>query len=276
MTARTTDEWKEFYKEHKEFLSIPELSKKYGMHVQSFYTAFKRLKLPIIVRENNYGANYNHEFFNNINSELKAYLLGWLMSDGYVTTRNRIGIKLNKKDIEILELFKNSIAPNVSILKDGNGRVIQFQSKKLYSAVVKLGIVRNKTYKETHIPNINKDLVRHFIRGYFDGDGSISVGKNNKKSTWYICSINKVILEEMQLEMQPYGIVSKIYTEDRSMDNYKDMHKLLFNGYLEDKQFAFNYLYDSSIYYLKRKFIKLNNLYGNTEVSLENNESRTP
>ena len=32
----------------------------------------------------------------------------------------------------------------------------------------------NKTYSENHLPNIREDLIRHFIRGYFDGDGTVS------------------------------------------------------------------------------------------------------
>ena len=272
---RTNKHWKEFYKEHKNNLSVPELSKKYKIHIQSFYTAFRRLNLPIIKKPPNRGGNYNHQFFNKINSELKAYLLGWLMSDGYVTTRNRIGIKLNKKDIEIIELFKNSIAPNTSILEDDDGRIIQFQSKELQNAVIKWGILFNKTYLQTHIPDIDNTLKRHFIRGYFDGDGSISINKK-KLGVWYICSINETILQEMEKELNSYGIVTSILMEDRNHLGYKNMFKLFIRGHKSDRQLAFNYFYDDSKYYLKRKFIKLNNLYGNTEVSIDNKQSMTP
>ena len=38
-----------------------------------------------------------------------------------------------------------------------------------------LGVVENKTYKELHIPKqIPNELIKHFIRGYFDGDGSLN------------------------------------------------------------------------------------------------------
>ena len=256
-------------------MSVPKLSKKYNIHVQSFYTAFKRLDLPVIPKPHDKGTDYNHQFFNEIDSELKAYLLGWLMSDGYVTSRDRVGIKLNKQDIEIIELFKNSIAPNITITNDGDGRCVQFSSKELHNAAIKCGILPNKTYCQLHIPDIKNDLKRHFIRGYFDGDGSITIRTRNRV-IWYICSIDYTILKEFMDELNLYNIKTTIYTENRDHLGYKTMYKLQISGLKSNKLLAFNYFYNNCNYYLTRKFIKLNNLYGNTEVSTETKESVTP
>ena len=46
-----------------------------------------------------------------------------------------------------------------------------------------------------HIPNIPKNLIRHFIRGYFDGDGTIFMDRKYYKSN--ICSICENFLKEL-------------------------------------------------------------------------------
>jgi hypothetical protein len=272
MKLRTEEEWKKFYQEHINSLSIKELSKKYGIHEQSFYTAFKRLNLPIKKRAPKRGANYNHNFFESIDSEIKAYLLGWIYSDGYLTTRNRVGIKLNKKDFEILELFKQNIAPGITILNDKNSKVIQFNSKKLYDDLVKVGVKLNKTYESYKLPSLDKKLLPHFIRGYFDGDGSISF-TNKNKTIVYICSINKEILEDMKVNM-PFNC--KIYTEKRDHLGWKDMYRLMPVGGTKSIKSFYNYLYNNANYYLTRKFDKFNKLYGNTEVTNVNKEALVP
>jgi intein/homing endonuclease len=265
--SKQDNDWKAFYNEHLTEVSVPKLSLKYGIHPQSLYTAFRRLKLPIKRLENDYGSKYNHSFFSCINSELKAYLLGWIFSDGYITSRNRVGIKLHKKDLAIVELFRDSIAPNLSILSDGDGRCIQFQSRQLYEDLISLGVKRNKTYTSNSIPTMDNHLKRHFIRGYFDGDGSISVTTLKSKALWYICSIDIDILNEIADILTDSGISTKIYKENRDHLGYKSMYKLMPIGKKNNKVSLFNFLYKDVTYKLSRKYKILNNLYGNTEIS---------
>lgn len=127
-------------------------------------------------------------FFENIDTEEKAYWLGFFYADGYVTTSGKynngtIGLTISEKDYGHLCKFKNSInATNpIKHYKTGKSSFKQnveycrllIRSDKLYSDIVKQGVVEHKTNIITP-PNISKDLVRHFVRGYIDGDGCIS------------------------------------------------------------------------------------------------------
>lgn len=132
-----------------------------------------------------------HEFFKNIQTEIQAYLLGFFASDGTIDKkRSTMTIKLNEKDSEIIELFRNIISPDARIfindgyeskatvrkrtIKTNKIKGINITSIIIRNSLVEKGFGFNKTYSELHIPEIPKHLIRHFVRGYFDGDGCIS------------------------------------------------------------------------------------------------------
>lgn len=127
-------------------------------------------------------------FFEKIDSEEKAYFLGFIIADGSVGDTNsygsvnRLSINISIKDIEILESFKRAIEGdtiNIEVYKpheDSFGTEdmcrIQVNSIKMCSDLARYGVVPNKTGKEV-FPTLNKDLMPHMIRGFLDGDGSI-------------------------------------------------------------------------------------------------------
>lgn len=83
-----------------------------------------------------------------------------------------------------------------------------------------LGCERRKTYNENHIPNISENLIIHFIRGYFDGDGCVCISNKTKhyKDKLYeytyltvnIVSKTKTILEEIKDFLLNYNIITLI------------------------------------------------------------------
>ena len=118
---------------------------------------------------------FDENYFENIDTEDKAYFLGLLMADGYVATSERfVTIALKESDVEILNKFKKAIkseAP-LSNKKNCTQKVLTLCSKKLVNDLKNLGMTRNKTFT-LKFPNIQEEYIRHFIRGYFDGDGYI-------------------------------------------------------------------------------------------------------
>lgn len=114
-------------------------------------------------------------FFERIDSEEKAYILGFIASDGHISPKNTIGIKIHKKDIDILEKIKLIICNDLKI-KYGKRNVVSLiiNSKKMSLDVAKiLNINRGKKSHSLSKPNIESRFYNSFIRGYFDGDGSI-------------------------------------------------------------------------------------------------------
>ena len=155
----------------------------------------------------------NHDYFEKIDTKDKAYFLGFMFADGNNFLKG-IRLEIHSKDVEILNLFKKYIKYSGKIhnTKRLRNKKLYYSSKitinsfKLAQDSINLGFVPNKTFK-TVFPSINKELYPHFIRGYFDGDGSIC--KNNVKTgTWnsnfsgykdIILSIKKILIKECNL-----------------------------------------------------------------------------
>lgn len=127
----------------------------------------------------------DHNYFESIDNEHKAYWLGFLTADGCVRHKKKnswyIKLEIQCKDKYLLEIFKNDIQADVTIKDYKYGRkhnaMLIIYSSKLAEDLSKFDIVPNKTFTIHRLPNININLMKYFIRGYFDGDGCIMLHK---------------------------------------------------------------------------------------------------
>ena len=143
----------------------------------------------------------NEDYFDNIDTPNKAYILGFLFADGYNSlTRNFVRIALQEDDKDILEKMKNELGSNKPLkYLDFKGEIRSngFTCKNMYQLEVygkhitesldKLGMHQGKSLILEYPNFLKENLHSHFIRGYFDGDGSISIlekenGKINSAS----------------------------------------------------------------------------------------------
>lgn len=123
-------------------------------------------------------------YFDEINTPNKAYILGFLYADGYNNLIiNSWCLSLKKMDEEILIKIQKELKSNKPIKyrddlhKDGTSRDMAsfyIGSKHMCESLAKWGVVQNKTFQLKFPDFLNEDLLPHFIRGYFDGDGCIS------------------------------------------------------------------------------------------------------
>lgn len=118
--------------------------------------------------------NYDRSLFKNIDSEHKAYLLGWIASDGHVR-KDSIIIKIHDKDQLIIDQLSAHFNFPKRFRKD---RVIlTIPSKVCIEDVCKL--LNIKPGKKSHNVNfphtLSEEMKIHFIRGFFDGDGYVSL-----------------------------------------------------------------------------------------------------
>ncbi len=127
-------------------------------------------------------------FFHQINTESKAYWLGFVVADGYLCRAGMSGsslrIKLNSKDANHLEKFKLALNSNQPIYysepydkrtgKTYKSAMLEINSCELFDDLV--GLNPKSIDVVSHVP---KALIHHFIRGLFDGDGSLYI--QNKK-----------------------------------------------------------------------------------------------
>lgn len=141
----------------------------------------------------------NSTFFDNIDTERKAYWLGFITADGSIIHEKcnsyRLSIQLAIKDEGHLQKFLNDIGSDAKI---EYGSTFLEKTKKAYgfckvrinnsymcNSLMKQGVLPKKSGKEV-FPNIDPSLVQHFIRGVFDGDGSLChyfCSKANKMTT---------------------------------------------------------------------------------------------
>lgn len=129
---------------------------------------------------------FNQTYFDTIDTSEKAYWLGFIYADGNITKRkisDRFQIKLNLEDISHLYKLKDCLCSNHSIgkykmnTKYGLIKYCMFaiSNQHLVDSLLDKGVVYQKT-KQLKFPStkvLPKEYVSHFIRGYFDGDGSI-------------------------------------------------------------------------------------------------------
>lgn len=129
----------------------------------------------------NYPRNSN--YFNDIDTSEKAYWLGLFYADGTIE-KNGNQIALSLKDKEHVEKFKNAInAFNNKIVEIKDNRFSKIcylyeftiRDKGLHDGLLQHGVLPNKSYQLFGLPQLSdNNLMRHFIRGYYDGDGGLS------------------------------------------------------------------------------------------------------
>ena len=186
--------------------------KKLGSEFHCNYATIRNLlnRHHVIPRGNKQGYPRSEYYFSNIDTEEKAYWLGFLYADGCVHSNN-YEISINITDKEHLQKFQQAIgAINHRIVETQDKRfsaarpLYQFsiKDKQLHADLIKWGCVPQKSLILDKIPNIPRDYVPHFIRGYFDGNGSLHYlqGTNNFRISF--TSSSKLFLDDIQKELQ--------------------------------------------------------------------------
>lgn len=145
----------------------------------TFHTISNILEKNNIARDNKYkNINLNENYFEKIDSNDKAYFLGFMLTDGNVSlNENIIRLSLSSKDEEILNIFKEKTGNENKICvredEKHSERTFQLRSKKWKDDLAKYGVVPQKT-SIGEMPILSTDMMPHLIRGMIDGDGWIS------------------------------------------------------------------------------------------------------
>lgn len=216
--------------------------------VKNILTAYnKKGRTLSEARRNNLSYQINENIFENIDTPEKAYWLGIMYSDGYITKAkytNYFGLSVSSRDKELLIKFKKFLGYNGEIhdYKVSGGykvgapysRLI-IGNNKIVSDLEKWGVIEKKSKKLSNIPNISfKD---DFVRGYIDGDGSL-----RKDYPCFQISGTK----EMLLSIAQYLDIQYHLYVDKTIYNLK--YNVNESRYLEKR------LYKNAKVYLQRKY----------------------
>lgn len=238
---------------YKEFGTLGETAKFLKISLETLRKFFIKENVYYLKRKK---YSCNEAFFSEDN-ELSWYWAGFIAADGNIEkNKNRITIKLNKKDIDHLIKYKDNIkstAPITESCREDNrpgfkskyyyGCQIRFNSSQMVYDLFKFGIVPNKS-KIYSIPEelFNNYNIKHFIRGLIDGDGWI------KKETVGLCGNPAAVLSIFN-----YLKSKLILTSGKFKILKNGIGKFIFSRN-DDKIKIINYLYDNSNVYLNRKF----------------------
>lgn len=224
--------------------------------------------------------------FSIIDTELKAYLIGLFYADAYLSDYV-LQLRMSIKEKEYVIKLANIIGVKTQIKNISNTKYqsIGFNvcSKKVVDDLRKIGFIKRKSYQKDDIvfKNIPDELKRHFIRGYFDGDGTIGFStykregwKDSIKCVIGFVSINKELLEGIKNylfksldlsdkklrseksgrfindpnEIDPYG-------EEQWEQNEIEYIRLIYSGNIVCKNIL-DFLYKDSNIYMDRKYDK--------------------
>lgn len=164
----------EVIKEYEGGISGPKLAKKYGTSKGTIVRYLRAHGVKIrSFSESRRTCTCNYRYFQNIDTEEKAYWLGFLYADGNVYN-GRMQFGLNEKDEDHVLKFKTALSSSHSVIKDRRLRRIIIHNMDLVNDLISWGCVPRKTFY-IRMPDIDLKLQHHFIRGYFDGDGSASL-----------------------------------------------------------------------------------------------------
>lgn len=209
--------------------------------------------------------NLDEHYFDSIDNQNKAYILGFLYADGNNTpSKGTINISLKEEDKAILDRmrielnyekplkFKDNSNDNHNGYISKNSWVLDFYSSYLCKVLNDIGLVPNKSLI-VKFPNLPRELIPHFIRGYYDGNGSVyQVIKSAKNhhvtvtitSSIYFCkSLAEICSKELDMYCPVYDA-----------SNHNGLTKVFtLSGRNKAKKFL-DWIYQDADMYLQRKY----------------------
>lgn len=249
--------------------SLTQIVKDYNFeHPHTFINYVKHcgLKIKSLSEVSRFIGDEN--FFDIIDSEIKAYLLGFFAADGHIEKRKdydsytlRVGVQLN--DYHILKLYTKYISQETVISCKKNMATIAITSKKIGEDLLKLGYDNQKTYTAKKLPCLDEHVMRHFIRGYFDGDGSVILRARRVRNRlsgynreFSITAFNKSVLDDIASYLKVNCKIEEkspiVHTLKGRKANFKTSYSLVVNS-KESLEKIYNYLYDNATFFFKRK-----------------------
>ena len=199
----------------------------------------------------------NDKFFDRVDSENKAYILGFLYADGFVSkTTTCLSVTIQARDISVLEHINKSLASDRPIATKGNYRSFSIVNKQLHKSLVLLGCVPQKTF-DIRLPKISDGLMLHFLRGYFDGDGYLNIRKKRKASGICAFCSNYKFCEDVRSFLSNHGISSRVYRRNTRNPLCAEVRV----GRFTDIEHLYHLMYDDASFFMERKERKFRELF---------------
>ena len=250
------------------------IGKKYGVNNKTVAIVLEEKKIQRDRKKFIRKYSLNEHYFDKIDTQKKAYILGLLYADGNnCKQKSTVRIQLQEQDVHILqeickELNYNKPLSYIDCSKRvyGNNYVssnmysLDIYSKYMCDQLEKLGMIPNKSLVLTFPSFLSNEFIPHFLRGYIDGDGHISKAS-------YICNLTSTVSFCQSVQDYVYknlGLLGGI--KDASCHN--GMTKVFYFSRKEEAKQFLDYIYKDATIYLNRKYNLYRNRYYNINNSL--------
>lgn len=265
------EEQEEVIKKYQNGVSMRQIEKDLEIN-RSTISRFLEINGIKTTKGNHYRIYYhNEDFFEKIDTDEKAYFLGWMFADGYIVDysekygQDQFGISLAEQDIELLENFKTAIN-STNPIKIYDSRKLNEQkmarllmtSQKTVDDLIDKGCVKQKTSILEPPKNLPREFYAAFTRGYFEGDGCITSTLQGNYQNFHFQVVGTLEMMTWFQEIWGIGSVSK---ENRN----EKVYYWRFGGNQQVNNFG-QIIYDNPSYYLsrkKKKFDSLKEILGN-------------
>lgn len=210
----------------------------------------------------------NDSYFDIIDSERKAYFLGYLMADGNVMKRKQsqpvVRMEIGRQDRYILEELKCDLDAYTNVLDTRkNCCSLRIHSQKLFDSLAKYGITPNriKSFPQQMLPS---NFIHHFIRGFFDGDGWVTLtthGRIKRTLNLGFCGNLKMMIDLRDFFEKTLNTFHLKISERGNICN------LIYSSQKDVKALC-EYMYQDATIFLSRKKDKyINFFHVNTETA---------
>lgn len=231
----------------------------------------------------------NNDYFKNIDTENKAYILGFISADGHISTKKGnkyLSIELQKRDKKILQFIKKEIqySGKIGTTYHNNKEYcrLKIYGEKLVNNILDKGLDNQKTYNLTFPLCIPANLIRHYIRGLFDGDGCIYIGKRKKtngesKDRRMITLVSTRTMNDFISQYMNNKFDIQFKARHSNTKKNTEISIIFLEKYDHIKIFL-DYLYQDSNIYLKRKkdiFLKLQKIKKKNELKIKQQKKLT-
>lgn len=235
-------------------MSSADIARHYGVYDSTIRTNMRKLGIPTRKIGGSERPNALHDldssYFDQIDTANKAYTLGFIASDGHVSSRNAVMFAQSPMELDVLDKIRAELKSNHPIRKKSESAyTFSFTSKHICDRLRDMGLNNRKSYGFDFaklLSCVPEAYERDFIRGLFDGDGSIRIYKYDyfPKHTYHLGFTG--IIETCNYIQQKFDLHTKMANEGNGIFT-------VVSSCRSDIVRIGHFMYDNATMYMDRK-----------------------
>ncbi len=237
-------------------ISIGKVADEFKLCKVTVSRILKSANIKLWTRQDLNVGNLKVDYFKNIDTEIKAYLLGLFTADGCIYTSNSsklFTIQMKLEDAYMIEFIKDELQAPRKIFADkrDDSRAITVVNDIFVKYLIENGVAEGKS--ERFLPKLSDELIPHYIRGLFDGDGSITIRKAHSYGKAMRCCVVLLAHSKLIAQLQNYLEFKLGVSHLNLCNDGGDAYSVRYSS-RKDFIAVTNFMYSNANIYLKRKF----------------------